>query len=65
MVAPRRAGCKVVALLGLVSIMERTKVEHMFTVEAYFSHGRSIIATQHTGCGSITSFFQNLIKPVV
>jgi hypothetical protein len=23
------------------------------------------ITTQNTGCGSITSFFQNLIKPIV
>ncbi|KAJ4447139.1 hypothetical protein ANN_09140 [Periplaneta americana] len=55
-VAPRRvgvstfegAGRKVVAPLSLVSIMEWTKVESAFTVEAYFSNGRLIIATQRS-----------------
>ena len=41
-----RAGCNVVAPHGLVNIMEWTKVERAFAVEAYFSNGRSIIATQ-------------------
>ena len=58
MVALRRVGviiserekCKVVAPLGLVSIVEWTKVEHAFAVETYFSNGRSIIATQRAFC---------------
>lgn len=54
MVAPRRvglvtferAGFKVVAQFGLVSIMEWMKVECAFAVKAYFSNSRSIIGTQ-------------------
>ena len=37
---------KVSFLLGLVSAMRWSKEERAFAVEAYFSNGRSIIATQ-------------------